>query len=194
MKSLSVIILAAGSGTRMASNKPKVLHELGGKTLLDHVIDAVLPLHPEQLFVIYGHMGEVVLDAMQHRQNQITWVEQKQRLGTGHAVQQVLPLLNLDNNTLILCGDVPLISTATLQHLIDGTQKNQLGLITAHLKNPTGLGRIIRDPYQQVQGIIEEKDASDVQKQITEINTGIYCIPTILLQKWLPKLTNQNNQ
>ncbi len=194
MKSLSVVILAGGAGTRMASQQPKVLHQLGGKTLLDHVIDAVLPLDPQQLFVIYGHMGEVVLQAMRHRNTQVTWVEQKQRLGTGHAMQQVLPLLNPDNNTLILCGDVPLIGTKTLQHLIEGTQKNQLGLITAQIPNPTGLGRIIRDTYNHVQGIVEEKDASEVQKQITEINTGIYCIPTGLLQKWLPKLTNNNNQ
>ncbi len=194
MKSLNVVILAGGSGTRMASNKPKVLHELGGKMLLDHVIDAVLPLQPQQLFVIYGHMGEVVLEAMSHRNHEVTWVEQKERLGTGHAVQQALPFLTPDSNTLILCGDVPLISTETLRHLIEATQKNQLGLITAKVPQPTGLGRIIRDAYMQVQAIIEEKDASELQKQITEINTGIYCIPTNLLQKWLPQLTNCNAQ
>lgn len=194
MNQLSVIILAGGSGTRMASQQPKVLHQLAGKALLDHVIDAVLPLNPANIFVIYGHMGEVVLNAMAHRNGEVTFVEQKERLGTGHAVLQVLPYLQQDQQVLILCGDVPLISTATLHHLLEAADQNQLGMITADVPRPFGLGRIIRDEYMKVLGIVEEKDATEIQKQITEINTGIYCVPARFLHRWLPKLSNHNAQ
>lgn len=194
MDKLSVVILAGGSGTRMASNLPKVLHPLAGKPLLDHVIDAVLPLKPDEIFVIYGHKGEQVLQAMAHPNSQITWIEQKERLGTGHAVLQVMPYLQQDRKVLILCGDVPLISTDTLRHLLDATHENQLGMLTAEVPRPFGLGRIIRDEYMKVLGIVEEKDATDLQKQITEINTGIYCVPAKLLQQWLPKLSCENAQ
>ena len=194
MSKLSVIILAGGSGSRMASHLPKVLHQVGGKALLDHVIDAVLPLKPADIFVIYGHMGETVLEAMAHRNGSVHWIEQKERLGTGHAVLQVLRHLQKDHQVLIVCGDVPLISTETLQHLLDATGRTQLGLVTANVPKPFGLGRILRDEYMKVLGIVEEKDASEVQKQITEINTGIYCVAGELLQKWLPKLGNTNAQ
>lgn len=178
----------------MASQLPKVLHRLGGKTLLDHVIDAVLPLKPAEIFVVYGHKGDVVLKAMAHRDQQVHWVEQKERLGTGHAVLQVLPQLAEDRRVLILCGDVPLISTTTLKHMLLATHENQLGILTAQVSNPFGLGRIVRDAYQQVEGIVEEKDATPLQKQITEINTGIYCAPASLLKKWIPSLSNDNAQ
>lgn len=194
MSALSVIILAGGSGTRMASHQPKVLHQLAGKSLLDHVIDAVLPLKPAEVFVVYGHMGDVVLNAMTHRNNDVTWVEQKERLGTGHAVLQVLSHLKEDRQVLILCGDVPLISTETLRHLLEATNQDQLGILTANVPRPFGLGRIIRDEYMRVLGIVEEKDATELQRQITEINTGIYCVSARLLKKWLPNLTNKNAQ
>jgi len=142
---------------------------------------------------VYGHMGDTVLAAMQHR-TEVKWVEQKERLGTGHAVQQVLPLLNPSNQVLILYGDVPLISSITLANFISATGKNQLGLLTAEVPDPFGLGRIVRDDHHHVLGIVEEKDASDLEKQIKEINTGIYCIPADLLLKWLPKLSNNNAQ
>jgi bifunctional UDP-N-acetylglucosamine pyrophosphorylase/glucosamine-1-phosphate N-acetyltransferase len=191
---LNVIILAGGSGTRMASNQPKVLHKLGGKALLDHVIDAVSHLKPAKTFVIYGHMGDVVLAAMAHHQN-ITWVEQKERLGTGHAVQMCLPYLKDPNDqVLILCGDVPLITPETLANLVTSTGKDQMGMVSAHVPNPTGLGRIIRDEFNHVKGIVEEKDATDMERNITEINTGIYCVPVHYLQKWLPKLGKNNAQ
>jgi len=192
---LKVIILAGGSGTRMASKQPKVLHRLGGKYLLEHVLDAVLPLKPAQIFIVYGYMGATVLKALQHRPEPITWVEQKERLGTGHAVQQVLPFLqHPQDQTLILCGDVPLISTETLAHLAHTTRTDQLGIVTANVPYPYGFGRILRDEYNQVQGIAEEKDATELQKKITEINTGIYCVPVRFLQQWLPKLSNANAQ
>ncbi len=178
----------------MASQLPKVLHRLGGKTLLDHVIDAVLPLKPAEIFVVVGHKGDVVLKAMTHRNQQVCWVEQKERLGTGHAVLQVLPQLAGDRQVLILCGDVPLISTATLRHILSATHENQLGILTAQVANPFGLGRIVRDAYQQVEDIVEEKDATPLQRQITEINTGIYSAPASLLKKWLPILSNDNAQ
>ena len=194
MQRLSVIILAGGSGTRMASNLPKVLHQVGGKTLLNHVIDAVLPLQPADIFVVYGHKGDTVLKAMEHRQTQIIWVEQKERLGTGHAVLQVLPDLKPDHQVLILCGDVPLISTETLQCMVESTTLDQLQILSANIPTPLGLGRIVRDEYNKVLAIVEEKDASDVQKQITEINAGIYCVSAERLQRWLPKLTHHNKQ
>ncbi|MDF2690339.1 MAG: glmU [Gammaproteobacteria bacterium] len=191
---LSIVILAGGSGTRMGSNLPKVLHKLAGKTLLDHVIDSAEALdNVTEVFVVYGHMGETVLTAMQHRDN-VKWIEQKQRLGTGHAVQQVLPYLNPNNQVLILYGDVPLITPNTLSNFVTASGKNQLGLLTAVVSDPSGLGRILRDEHQHVLGIVEEKDASDLEKQIKEINTGIYCVPAELLLKWLPNLSNNNAQ
>ncbi|MDF2529511.1 MAG: UDP-N-acetylglucosamine pyrophosphorylase [Gammaproteobacteria bacterium] len=191
---LSIVVLAGGSGTRMSSNLPKVLHKLAGKSLLDHVIDSAEALEDvSEVFVVYGHMGETVLASMTHRTD-VKWVEQKERLGTGHAVQQVLPFLNPANQVLILYGDVPLITPNTLSNFVTATGKNQLGLLTAVVSDPAGLGRILRDEHQHVVGIVEEKDASDLQKQIKEINTGIYCIPANFLLKWLPNLSNNNAQ
>lgn len=189
---LSVVILAAGSGTRMQSKLPKVLHQLGGIPLLEHVINTVAQLGPDEIFVVFGHMGDVVKSALSHLQ--VQWVEQKQRLGTGHAVLQAIPEINPKNQVLILYGDVPLISSNTLAHMLDATGKDQLGLLTADVDNPMGLGRILRDKYDHVYGIIEEKDATEIQKQITEINTGIYCVAAKLLKKWLPQLGNDNKQ
>lgn len=189
---LSVIILAGGTGSRMKSKQPKVLHRLGGVALVEHVINTVSALETAQIFVVYGYMGDQVRSAMQHCN--VTWVEQTERLGTGHAVMQVLPLLDMENQTLILYGDVPLISVQTLQHLVKSTGKNQLGILTAQVENPHGLGRIVRDAYHQVSEIVEEKDATDLQRQIREINTGIYCVPAKKLKRWLPKLKNHNAQ
>ena len=192
---LNVIILAGGSGTRMASNQPKVLHQLGGKFLLDHVLDAVVPLKPARIFVVYGYQGSLVLKAMQHRKEAITWVEQEQRLGTGHAVQQVLPYLDHPGDqALILCGDAPLINSETLAHLVNTTHQNQVGIVAAEVPVPYGFGRIVRNEYNQVVGIVEEKDASDFEKCITEINAGIYCLPVSFLQKYLLQLSNDNAQ
>ncbi len=187
-----MVILAGGEGTRMKSKTPKVLHQLAGKPLLAHVIETVQGLNADQIIVVRGHMGDHVESVMNGYE--IIWVEQRQRLGTGHAVQQTLPHLNTDNQVLILYGDVPLIGLETLSHLVESTGQGQLGLLTAVVKDPTGLGRIVRDEYRQVHNIIEEKDATDLQKQINEINTGIYCVPGQLLKTWLPRLTNDNAQ
>ncbi len=191
---LSVVILAGGSGTRMVSNCPKVLHKVGGKALLDHVLDTASSFKVDQVFVVYGHMGDIVKSSISRENLNLIWVEQKERLGTGHAVLQVLPKLNMENQVLILYGDVPLISKETLTHLVESTGTDQLGLLTAKVQDPKGLGRIIRDEYHQVSAIVEERDASDLQRQIKEINTGIYCVPAKKLAKWLPKLKNNNTQ
>ena len=191
--SLSVIILAGGSGSRMRSKCPKVLHRLAGKPLLEHVLDAVKLLEAKETFVVYGHQGDVVRDAMVHR-DEVTWVHQADQLGTGHAVQQVLPKLHDDRQVLILYGDVPLITQETLTHFIKSTGQLQLGLLAALVDNPFGLGRVLRDEYRQVTEIVEERDATEVQKQIREINTGIYCIGAKHLKAWLPKLQSNNAQ
>ena len=191
---LSVVILAGGSGTRMVSHQPKVLHQIGGKTLLEHVLDTVKSFQVDQIFVVYGHMGGVIRSKITQQDLPILWVEQSERLGTGHAVMQVLPQLKLENQVLILYGDVPLISIETLTHLVESTGLDQLGLLTAKLHDPKGLGRILRDEYHQVSAIVEDKDATDLQRQIKEINTGIYCVPAKKLAKWLPKLKNNNAQ
>lgn len=189
---LSVIILAGGTGSRMQSKIPKVLHKLAGKPLLEHVIDTVHKLKADNIFIVYGHMGEFVKSSLEH--HDVYWVEQTERLGTGHAVLQVLPYLKEDHQVLILYGDVPLITEDTLEHFIDATSDNQLGLLTALVENPSGLGRIVRDEYRQVMEIVEERDATEIQKQIKEINTGIYCAPAKLLNKWVPQLENNNAQ
>lgn len=191
--SLSVIILAGGTGSRMESKTPKVLHHLAGKPLLEHVVDTVKSLNVvNEVFIVYGYMGAMVRTTLDHRS--VTWVEQKERLGTGHAVMQVLPHLDAEHKVLILYGDVPLITAETLEHFVEATGDNQLGLLTAIVQDPKGLGRIVRDEYRQVIGIVEDKDASELERQIREINTGIYCVPAKLLKSWLPRIKNTNAQ
>lgn len=190
---LSVIILAAGDGKRMRSNLPKVLHELAGKPLLQHVIDTAKQLKPHNIYVVYGnHGGEQVIQ--QINDSAITWVKQQQPLGTGHAVLQALPFLKSDHRVLILYGDVPLIEVQTLQKLIKSTPANNIGWLTMKLDNPTGLGRVVRDVSDHPQAVIEERDANTAQKKIKEIFTGICLVPVKFLEKWLAKLSNKNAQ
>ena len=154
-------------------------------------------LNPIDIFIVYGNNGDLLKEKLSEYKisnKNINWVEQKKRLGTGHAVKQVLPKLNKSHQVLILCADVPLIQTETLKHLVESTGKQELGLLTVHVDDPTGLGRIVRDEYYQVQEIVEEKDASDVQKQIDEINAGIYCVNAEHLNKWVSKLKSSNAQ
>ena len=190
--SLHVVILAAGLGKRMASTLPKVLHPLAGKPLLAHVIDTAHTLNPEKIHIIYGHQGERVQEALAHYD--VNWVQQTEQLGTGHALQQALPHLNGAEWVLVLYGDVPLISTSTLSELLRVSQPNQLGLLTALMPNPTGLGRIIRDDANAVRAIVEEKDATNKQKQIREIYSGILCAPRACLENWLPRIERHNAQ
>lgn len=190
---IQVIILAAGAGTRMHSAYPKIMHHLGGKPLLEHVMTKALSLSPDTPpIVIYGHQGEVVKNAFDHYH--LRWVRQKEQLGTGHAVREALPFLSNEDQVLILYGDVPLVSPLTLQRLLALTKENKVGLITAQLPHPKGYGRILRDQENKIIGIIEEKDASDKERLITEINSGVYALPAFFLKKWLPTLSNQNAQ
>lgn len=190
---LNTVILAAGKGKRMHSELPKVLHKLAGKPLIEHVIQTVNSLHPETApIVVYGHQGERVKKSLDYLN--ATWIEQTEQLGTGHAVLQTLAHLPENGRVLIVCGDVPLIETNTLKHLINETPDDALGMITAELPDPTGFGRIVRNNKNNITAIVEEKDATAKQKTITEINTGIYLVSVNDLKKWLPQIKNNNAQ
>ena len=188
---MNIVILAAGQGKRMHSNLPKVLHPVAGKPLAQHVIDTARQLAPEKLIVVYGHGGEMVRATLAAAD--IAWAEQAQQLGTGHAVAQALPALSDAVQTLVLYGDVPLTSVATLQALLRAS-KDGLAILTVDLADPTGYGRIVRDAAGQVQRIVEQKDASAAEKAIREVNTGIMAMPTARLADWLGKLKNDNAQ
>lgn len=190
MLKLNIVILAAGKGTRMHSNLPKVLHDVGGKPIVAHVIDCAKALNPEKIIVVYGYGGELVRKAFAHEN--ITWVNQAEQLGTGHAVQQAVPYLDKDSHSLILLGDVPLVDVSACQQLIASAQK-QLAILSFNKEDPTGYGRIIRSK-QFVTAIVEHKDATDEQRVINEVNTGIMAMPTEHLIKWLSQINNQNAQ
>lgn len=189
--STTVIILAAGKGTRMRSSLPKVLQPLAGRPLLRHVIETAKKLNADNIITIYGHGGDRVQTAF--AQEDIKWVEQAEQLGTGHAVQMTLPVLPQDGVSLILSGDVPCINPVTLQKLLDTTAATGIGLVTLTLPDANGYGRIVRE-QGQIQAIIEHKDASEEQRQIKEINTGIYAVSNAKLHQWLPSLSNDNAQ
>ncbi|MEK7811579.1 MAG: bifunctional UDP-N-acetylglucosamine diphosphorylase/glucosamine-1-phosphate N-acetyltransferase GlmU, partial [Pseudomonadota bacterium] len=187
---MNIVILAAGKGTRMYSDKPKVLHALAGKPLVQHVLDRAVELKAEQVCVVYGHGGEAVPQAMSSYGAK--FVIQEPQLGTGHAVQQAMPHLADDSCTLVLYGDVPLTQAQTLQQMQQAGEG--LVLLTVNLDDPTGYGRIVRNAQGAVQCIVEEKDANNEQRKITEVNTGILLAPTQKLREWLSKLGNNNAQ
>ena len=189
--STTVIILAAGKGTRMRSSLPKVLQPLAGRPLLGHVIETAKKIHAENIITIYGHGGDRVQAAFADQD--IKWVEQAEQLGTGHAVQMTLPVLPQEGSSLILSGDVPCISQNTLQKLLNATAETSIGLVTLTLADATGYGRIVRE-NGKIQAIVEHKDATTEQHQIKEINTGIYCVSNAKLHAWLPRLSNNNAQ
>ena len=188
---MNIVILAAGMGKRMQSALPKVLHPLAGKPLLSHVIDTARALSPSRLCVVYGHGGETVLQAMQAPD--LHFALQEPQLGTGHAVMQAVPHLDDTAVTLVLYGDVPLTTTNSLQQLLDSAQGDKLAVLTVELEDPTGYGRIVRENGNIV-GIVEQKDASEAQRAIREVNTGIMAVPTRHLKKWLSVLSNDNAQ
>ncbi|TBL88101.1 bifunctional UDP-N-acetylglucosamine diphosphorylase/glucosamine-1-phosphate N-acetyltransferase GlmU [Hafnia alvei] len=189
--SLSVVILAAGKGTRMYSDLPKVLHPLAGKPMVQHVIDTALKLGAQNVHLVYGHGGDLLKEKLSDQP--LNWVLQAEQLGTGHAMQQAAPHFSDDEDVLMLYGDVPLISGETLQRLLAAKPQGGIGLLTVKLANPTGYGRIVRE-NDNVVGIVEHKDATAEQHKINEINTGILVASGRDLKRWLGKLNNNNVQ
>jgi bifunctional UDP-N-acetylglucosamine pyrophosphorylase/glucosamine-1-phosphate N-acetyltransferase len=189
---LEAIILAAGKGTRMKSNLPKVMHPLAGKPFLQHVLETTRSLAPANIHLVLGHGAEVVQTSLNLAE--VNVVPQEQQLGTGHAVMQALPHLADDSVVLILYGDVPLISRETLEKLASFANRKTLALLTVRLPDPTDYGRIIRDQQGNISAIVEQKDASPEQLAIDEVNTGFVAVHTAFLRDCLPKLSNQNAQ
>ena len=185
---LNIIILAAGKGTRMKSNKLKVLHPLAGSTIIDHVLQTSQQLSPSKIIMVYGHQGEQLRSHLVNEE--ITWVEQNNPQGTGHAVQQALPFIDEDAQVLILVGDAPLIQVSDLNKLLTFPQ----AVLTAKMGNPFGYGRIIKNTQGLVESIVEEKDANDEQKKVNEINSGIILAPAEGLKKWLDEINDNNAQ
>lgn len=188
---LEVVILAAGKGKRMHSKKPKVLHTIANKPLLQHVIEQSQQVSAAKIHVVFGHQGELVQSAID--EPNINWVHQQQQLGTGHAVLQALEYIEPANDVLVLVSDIPLLQSAQLEQLINQAEGSDLTLLTAEVDNPFGLGRIV---YQdgQISAIVEEKDATDSQRQIKEINSGVMICKAQHLQRWLPALKATNAQ
>ncbi len=187
--SLSVVILAAGKGTRMRSTLPKVLHKIADKPMVQHVIDTVEGIGAENVHLIYGHGGEQLLEKVDGAH--LNWVMQSEQLGTGHAMQIAQPHFKKNEKILMVYGDVPLLSAQTLQRLIAAQPSDGIGLLTVELDNPTGYGRIERAAGDVV-GIVEQKDASPAQLAIKEVNTGILVANSDDLSRWLPALSNDN--
>jgi bifunctional UDP-N-acetylglucosamine pyrophosphorylase/glucosamine-1-phosphate N-acetyltransferase len=189
---LQVVVLAAGQGKRMHSDLPKVLHPLGGRPLLAHVLEAARSLSPSRLCVVIGHGAERVRETI--RDSDVAWAVQEKQLGTGHAVMQALPHLDGAGAVLVLYGDVPLIAPETLRALVDAANGGALALLTQRLDNPCGYGRIVRDESGRVVRIVEEKDATQDERAIHEINTGIVALARSRLDTWLQRLRNDNAQ
>ena len=188
---LEVIILAAGQGTRMKSELPKVLNPVAGRTMLEHVVNAAQALGPTAIHVVVGHGAGQVQAAL--ADYSLNWVLQELQLGTGHAVLQALPAVAPDSTVLVLYGDVPLITEATLQNLVDQASQAP-ALLTAVVEEPSGYGRIVRDDSGQVLAVVEHKDATEAQREIKEINTGVLAAPAQALNSYLPQVGNDNQQ
>lgn len=189
--SLSVIILAAGQGTRMRSELPKVLQPLAGKPLLAHVLSCSQELGADDVCVVYGHGGDTVKQAFAGQK--IRWALQAEQNGTGHAVQQAMPETPDGSRVLILFGDVPLLMPATLQRLLDATDEHEMAILTVDMSDPTGYGRIIRESGRVVKNV-EHKDANETERAVREINTGVMLCPADNLKTWLSNLGNDNTQ
>lgn len=207
---LDVVILAAGKGTRMNSNLPKVMHKVAGKPMIEHVVDCASSLGTEHIHLVVGHGAEAI---KQHflggdfhegyvsyegiKGSDLNFVSQENQLGTGHAVQQAMPNIparSVEDRVLVLYGDVPLVSKDTLQELIDASTSAPLAVLTLFTQTPEGLGRIIRDDEHQLRAIVEERDASEQQRGINEVNSGILVASAIELKDWLTRLSNDNAQ
>lgn len=190
---IDVVILAAGQGSRMKSDLPKVLHPIAGKPMLGHVIDSARLVNANAMHVVVGHGADQVKARFGDEQD-IQFALQSEQKGTGHAVMMALENLAESGVTLILYGDVPLIQSHTLEALVKITQQGNVGLLTVNMDDPTGYGRIVRDANHKVKAIVEHKDASESELTIQEVNTGILAVPTEKLHEWLPKLSNDNAQ
>lgn len=194
--SLDIVILAAGKGTRMHSDLPKVLHRLGGDSLLGHVLTAAGKLAANKIHIVVGFGAEQIRAEFASHAD-LQWAMQEQQLGTGHAVMQAMPGIDstdTQKQVLVLYGDVPLTNAATLEQLVAQSKGNTLSILTLITANPAGLGRIVRDSNGDISAIVEEKDASAEQRQIKEINTGIMVMPATKLSQWLDALGNDNAQ
>ncbi|MCB1888517.1 MAG: bifunctional UDP-N-acetylglucosamine diphosphorylase/glucosamine-1-phosphate N-acetyltransferase GlmU [Rhodocyclaceae bacterium] len=189
---MEVIVLAAGKGTRMNSALPKVLQPLAGRPMLSHVLETARGLGASRICVVYGHGGEQVRERM--AAPDVAWALQEPQLGTGHAVQQALPHLEAEGQALVLYGDVPLIGADTLKRLVEAAGTDRLALLTVELDDPTGYGRILRDAAGQVSRIVEQKDATEAEREVCEVNTGILVAPLARLRDWLSRLSNDNAQ
>ena len=189
---LDIIILAAGKGKRMNSDLPKVLHKVAGKSMLAHVIESAQSLKPTNIHIVVGHGSEQVKKELDN--NGLHWCIQSEQLGTGHAVQQALPDIEKDRDVLILYGDVPLLTENTLSNLLVALESNDLVLLTAKLPDPSGYGRIVRDLEDNVERIVEQKDANESELKINEVNTGILATNSKLLNTCLSKINNKNSQ
>ncbi len=190
--SITTIILAAGKGTRMRSDIPKVLHKIANRPLLQHVYDTSMQLQDNNIKIVYGHGADQVKQTLGHLD--VVWIEQEQQLGTGHAVQQAADHIADNDKVLILYGDVPLLKKTTIEQMLENVSENSLALLTVRLDDPTGYGRIVRDASNSVSKIVEHKDASAGEKAINEVNTGIMAVKGIHLTKWLSQLENNNVQ
>jgi bifunctional UDP-N-acetylglucosamine pyrophosphorylase/glucosamine-1-phosphate N-acetyltransferase len=188
---LHVVILAAGEGKRMRSSLPKVLHRIAGRPMLAHVIAAARALAPEGIHIVYGHGGEQVRAAFAD-QPDLEWAEQARQLGTAHAVQQATPTIPDGANVLVLYGDVPLITPATLRRLLDAP--GRLAVLAAEMPDPTGYGRILRDAEGRVSAIVEHKDATSDERQVRLVNTGVIAAEATALKRWLERVSNDNAQ
>jgi bifunctional UDP-N-acetylglucosamine pyrophosphorylase/glucosamine-1-phosphate N-acetyltransferase len=189
---LSIVILAAGQGKRMKSDLPKVLQPLAGRPLLAYVIDTARELAADAIYVVHGHGGEKVREAL--ASEPVNWVHQAEQLGTGHALAQAMPSIPDDHQVLVLYGDVPLVRRSTLEQLLAANDPGSIGVLTVVLKDPTGYGRIVRDGAGNVVRIVEQKDANTKERAINEINTGLMVAPAQALKRWLSALKNDNAQ
>jgi len=189
---MHTVVLAAGQGTRMRSSLPKVLHRLGGKALLAHVLDTAAALQPEAVHVVYGHGGETLRAELDGAG--VDWVVQAEQLGTGHAVAQAMGEIPDDAVVLVLYGDVPLVRASTLAALTRAAEDGALALLTTQVDEPAGYGRVVRDGHGRPRAIVEDKDASAAQRRIREINTGLLACPAQRLRRWVGQLDNDNAQ
>ncbi|MEO8467796.1 MAG: bifunctional UDP-N-acetylglucosamine diphosphorylase/glucosamine-1-phosphate N-acetyltransferase GlmU [Gammaproteobacteria bacterium] len=190
---VSVVVLAAGQGKRMHSALPKVLQPLAGRPLLEHVVATARSLKPAGIHVVYGHGGDQVLAAFEG-QPDLKWAHQAEQLGTGHAVMQAMSTIPDDHTVLVLCGDVPLVGPEVVQKLVAGSAHGDLALLTAIVPDATGYGRVLRNPHGEVQRIVEQRDASEIELRVNEINTGLIALNAGALRRYLGRLTNTNAQ